>query len=646
MVLNIIAAELEKANSAKRADLENELNQLFNLYDLLERQSGGCRRGKLRIGAHDKLMNIDACHAKLSHDRMPFLSTSNIHQLLQTALKQVATNCTGNIGVSQNNSKSSLGKLSVCCSRLISFVLNASLHQIKSFPSEKDDPLKSLIYGDIKMLGPPLLELVWLLKSGPEFPTDRSKKDVRGRKDAEQGKEYIHLALLSLKELISISQNPKLFEDLVLVSTKYASARKDNECDLPSGLDVQHIRSKEVFVEKAIKPLFSELLALSSFHEIESLCDMLFITVNELPCEWRNSHGAWAVRTCQSNGITNAKVARNLVRLAVHLSPPPNDLPVAQDLADKLLKFMDQEESNQVQRCETYPIINSSTDTAITSSILQFIDSVIVELEWCTIKLKTMFPAAPKITSSDQNGEHNFVLAFEGSLYSRVEGVLKILSLFALKRLKDPQADHFLRLAARFYKQLARLAKLHIAAKRCEQILPSLQFQTIVEVTCKQLTIPLYNFVADMQKDAQESTKIKGMINKIKRENKSIPDLIYQIEDYENFLIQLSNASKVNLLRHAKRSTSRDFKILDPQIVVEEEDGPNNETDQNNDTAAPNVGAGEESSGNESGSETDSILSAEASSPLAAKDSADGDASPKAKRIKINRVVQDSDDEA
>jgi hypothetical protein len=48
---------------------------------------------------------------------------------------------------------------------------------------------------------------------------------------------------------------------------------------------------------------------------------------------------------------------------------------------------------------------------------------------------------------------------------------------------------------------------------------------------------------------------------KIRRETKCIPDLIFQIEDYEKYLIQLSKLTKVNLLRHAKRSVARDFQM-------------------------------------------------------------------------------------
>lgn len=89
------------------------------------------------------------------------------------------------------------------------------------------------------------------------------------------------------------------------------------------------------------------------------------------------------------------------------------------------------------------------------------------------------------------------------------------------------------------------------------------------------------------------SSNSKGIINKIKQENKCIPDLIFQIEDCERYLIQLSKVTKLNLLRHAKRSTARDFKIIeDAETHVGGEDGGNQE--EETETQNNNIGVNEE----------------------------------------------------
>lgn len=113
-----------------------------------------------------------------------------------------------------------------------------------------------------------------------------------------------------------------------------------------------------------------------------------------------------------------------------------------------------------------------------------------------------------------------------------------------------------------------------------------------------------------------ENASSKGILNKIKRENKCIPDLIFQIEDYEKYLIQLSKVSKINLLRHAKRSTSRDFKILD---TVGEGDASNNEA--NDSEAAEKGDNSSEDSKDDDENASERVLSPMADDSLGAADS-------------------------
>ncbi|KAH9765891.1 Fanconi anemia group I-like protein [Citrus sinensis] len=621
VVLNTIANELEKAADAAKGALEKELIEYIVLHDALEKDSGvsrqsNARKVNVRASAHGTPATIpDSCNSNITQERIPFLATSSIFKLLQTVLQLYHTECSNSTATSQKHSQSSSAETLKRCSKIISFVLETTFHQIKSSPVVgKEDPLKTLIYGDMKVLGPPLLKLIFLLKSRPKSTTDQKRKESKVRKDVE---EHLCLALICLRDLITISlQNSQLtglLEDLLSVSKlEYAL---DYESDESSRLDDLNVRSKELFIEKLLKPLVSELLLLSFFREVEILCDIIVMIGNELPCKWKNSHGTWAEGFCKSNSITNANVVKSVVKLAICLSSPPNDLFVAQSLAQELLKVTGSGSSDSLEVSELYPLINHSTSTTILSCILQLTEEVVSDMDWAIKKVKTFSLVTQKGIHVNHDEDHVSGLGFEENLYSRTEALVKVLSSFVLMSLKDPQAEHFLRLATRLYKHLAQMSKLRIAPKGCKQLLPSLEFQRLVELTCKQLTVPLYNFVAEMQRGQLENASSKGILNKIKRENKCIPDLIFQIEDYEKYLIQLSKVSKINLLRHAKRSTSRDFKILD---TVGEGDASNNEANDN-EAAEAGDNSSEDSKDDENASER--VLSPMADDSLGAADS-------------------------
>ncbi|TYH53164.1 hypothetical protein ES332_D09G079500v1 [Gossypium tomentosum] len=656
VVLNTVAMDLEKAADQK-VELEKEIMQFVDRHDSLakeastSRQSNAGKRPNLRATAKDATDDIDSGNPKLIQEHTFFLATSSIHQLLLMALKLYSSESSDIKATSQNHSQSSSSKTSKSCFKIISFALNASLHHVKSSAAVGNEgPMKKLIYGEINMLGPPLLRLTLLLKPGSNVATSQRKKESKAKKDAEERKEHLLLALFCLKEMITVSLCGSclthLLENLLSVP-ELENADLHDECDQASEIDDQDIKNKELFIQKYLKPLLTDLMKLSAFRTVEILCDILLMIGHKLPCKWRNSHGAWAIRMCKTNNTTNSSIAKSMVRLATSLSSPPTDLLVAQEMLKELLKFIGPNNSDLSQVSE-YLVVNQSTTIAIASCLLQITDNVIIDVDWSTKKLKAASQVAQKTIHHDQNGEHNLGFTFEEIVYSRIKAVVEVLSSFVLMSLKDNQAEHFLRLTARFYKNLALISKLKIAPKGQKQLLPSLQFQKLVELTCKELTVPLYNFVAEMQQAQQENANSKGMINKIKRENKCIPELIFQIEDYEKHLIRLSKATKMNLLKHAKRSTCRDFKILDPTTAVVGQAVPNNvgnDNDNENENENENGRCSDSEDGNNDGNGSDKELSHEVESESDAVED-DRASVPTVKGVKRSRIVHDSDDDS
>ncbi|GMH08297.1 hypothetical protein Nepgr_010137 [Nepenthes gracilis] len=663
VVLNNIATELEKSTDGRSGDLENEIIDFVILYDSLQKdictsgQGNGIRRGSSKITASDaNLHDTGAGHAKVNQDCLPFMGTSSIYRLLLMALKLDNIQQSNDATASRNHSQGSQRKVLVGTTKLISFSLNASLRQIKSSPlTGKSDPTRTLIYGEIMILGPPLLKLVWLLRSGPSFEADQKKKESKGRKDSEDRKDCIHLALICLRELLKRSlQSPKetcLIDDLLSISAFEHAPKNidsgDDECRPAFDNEDQDSQRKMLFLQKVIKPLLSELLSVSFFCEVQILCDIVLVVGDKLPKECRSFLAEWVVSMCKNSSIKDPKVAKCLAMLASCLKPPPDDLLLAEAMALEMLNLTRSEQLKPLKISEEYPIINQWTAAAVASPILQLVESVIGDMQWATVKLKTSSAIAKGRSSLVQNGEMALLSALEEAVYSRAEAVVKVLSPFMGMSLKAPQAEQILRLAERFYKQLALMSKLQIAPKGCKQLLPSLTFQKLVEITCKHLTVPLYNFVSQMQQNQLETNRRKGIINKIKRENRCIPDLIFHIENYEKYLIQLTKATKVNLLRHAKRSTSRDFRILEPEKADSEHASSHERGGADDSNSCRNESC--ERSEDDGGNQSDKVASADSDGRIAEEnsesDGGDGSLFPYAKRAKMNTVVEDSDEE-
>lgn len=163
---------------------------------------------------------------------------------------------------------------------------------------------------------------------------------------------------------------------------------------------------------------------------------MISMTGEKLPCKLRNVHGAWALRICKEKEITNSKVAKSVVTLAISLSLPPNDLIISQGMATEILKVLGSEMREPSKVSDVYPLINESTCIAINSCILHMIEVTIIDMDWAIKNLKMFYSVTQKSTHLTQNGEIARGLAFEENVYSRAEEMVKILACFVLMSLK------------------------------------------------------------------------------------------------------------------------------------------------------------------------------------------------------------------
>lgn len=480
VVLNVITAEFEKATDLKKIDLEKELLEHVDLYASLERyfSSGvGNKRGIVRSTVTQIPDKPESGRTNLFQERT-LLATTSISHIFHIALGMYKSG-SNSTATSQNHSQSSSSNSSIQCFKLLLFALNASLRLIKSFSEAgKDDMLKNLVYGEMKLLSSPILKLIWFLKLSPNSVADHKKNEIKGRKDAEDRKEIFHLALVCLKELISTAlQFPEqegIMAELVSQATLENVPKDVLNVDLvdefaeENQTDDETERSIHMLIQLIVKPIFSELLAASSFQEIEVkylfsprklcshlcelalsykchlkyyyifqiLCDITMSIGTKLSGERRRSLGDWALHICKSCDVKSSKIVKSVFHFVFLLSPSPNDLVVAQDVAKELLKVMGSDTSSPLAKSETYPLIQQPTETTVASSVLHMIEPIVIDMDWFATKLKYYLGANQKSIMLDENDRQAPVLALEEIFYMTAEAIVKVLSPFLSMSLK------------------------------------------------------------------------------------------------------------------------------------------------------------------------------------------------------------------
>ncbi|KAL2612804.1 hypothetical protein R1flu_024496 [Riccia fluitans] len=607
---------LHQPSPVKRAEVAKELESYLDLHDSLvlilgqkpaknSGKTGSKGRGK---GAKSKDFTGQPGGKAVSFlvprnmmdKRKPLLSTECMVHLLSKFAGQLNSRYSVPAGsqlAGNSNSQSVHEEYKVTETRIVSFTLQNCERQLRVFSVDSTDwdPLRAGD-SDWKQLAAPLFKVVCVLSlsgtnaaPGTQDGAKEKGRSGRGKKsDSEMTEGLLFLSVKCLDETLKIAVRKGCAVDLIRqINTECGDhsevpADKDDEnqgSDEESDLSANH--QEEIYsgsdaklvhnwLCREVRPILQALFPRACYPEIEVFASMYLRLGNKLPQVLMKKHGEWAHLLCKEQGLRHVGASRGVIGLALCLNTAPQDFIMAQSIAAELLKVMGSDELDAIEISEKYLIVNEMTKTAIGGLLLQRTDSSLVELEWLTSKLKVQAslevdqktPVHPG--SSQRNGSSQRAV-LEDTLYTRLESIVTVLHYFTTMSLTAPLAEQLLKTATRFYKCLAAVTRLRIAPKGVPQVPPSSRFQRLAEITCKKLTAPLYIFMSAMQRDQQEVsfTKSRGTVSQIKREGRTIPNLIYHIEECERYLIQLSKVSKVNLLRAAKRSTARDFKIME-----------------------------------------------------------------------------------
>ncbi|GLC50431.1 hypothetical protein PLESTB_000378800 [Pleodorina starrii] len=170
------------------------------------------------------------------------------------------------------------------------------------------------------------------------------------------------------------------------------------------------------------------------------------------------------------------------------------------------------------------------------------------------------------------------------ALCRRLAAVVDVLQTVVQTRLGNPQVlEVQTEVLIKTYKLLGALAKAHLptkgsaAAASAAPPPPPLgrPFHDLVARVHRDLTPPVYAAVGEDLSAAPQAAPQAGgeegggamrlSSAKLRRDAKSYSRLVHAIEDWEKQLLALEKAFKaqgVNLMRGAKRSTNRDFKIM------------------------------------------------------------------------------------
>eukprot|EP00808_Paulinella_micropora_P005410 g24920.t1 len=265
------------------------------------------------------------------------------------------------------------------------------------------------------------------------------------------------------------------------------------------------------------------------------------------------AQGAWAHQVCVDQGTTNPSLAVALVDfwLLLYSKTMMAMMDLGQDL--RALWGAVHEGEAEVPEEASNAVLCEATVEGVALLLIERLHVITEHVVWLLQGLKRMVTKSD--SSVDDANQAKMQKALQMIVFARLTSVVSILGNYCQTQLSNKAADAFLKVAVLVYKTLETTTKLVLQCKHE----PPDKFQRLVQHTADDLNQHVYPFIEYLQNlrsNTEKATKAA-----IRKELSVIPNLIFRIERFEQSIQKLSQFSKVDLARHFKISTSRDFRL-------------------------------------------------------------------------------------
>uniref|UniRef100_A0A4W2C6X2 FA complementation group I n=1 Tax=Bos indicus x Bos taurus TaxID=30522 RepID=A0A4W2C6X2_BOBOX len=300
---------------------------------------------------------------------------------------------------------------------------------------------------------------------------------------------------------------------------------------------------------------------------------------------------SWTSKICTENSCEDASFCKGMLSLLFNLHVScKSPVGLLRDLSQDIHGLLgDIDEDVEVEKTNNFALVNLKTAApTVCLLVLSKAEKVLEEVDWLITKLKGQ--ANQKIIPEEASSQAALTNhPMEKTTIIQLGTLLTFFHELVQTALPSGSCvDTLLKDLGKMYTTLTALVKYYLQVYQPSTGIPK-NMEKLVKLSGSHLTPLCYSFISYVQNKHSRSLKCTGekektaagptAIARALRETKPIPNLIFAIEQYEKFLIHLSKRSKVNLMKHIKLSTSRDFKIkgniLD--VVLRQEEDENEE---------------------------------------------------------------------
>ncbi|XP_071633870.1 Fanconi anemia group I protein isoform X1 [Temnothorax longispinosus] len=240
------------------------------------------------------------------------------------------------------------------------------------------------------------------------------------------------------------------------------------------------------------------------------------------------------------------------------------------DIAYALCDKMGSIDKADVSENNKYKIIHEDTADKLYNLINSSVKEKLDNVSWLLVRLK----AEQNVVCSpgtDLEEHQEKLRTQERSLCRQLSHIIQILCTLANVAIKPgPSTDIMFKNLQVLYNLLSNLTKyFHGKSSKQNAAFQSVKFIQVIQSAGKPLKSAFYNLITHTEENQNVSKKAHSNTqkNKILKETKIIPRVVFEIEQFHNEILSLDKKTGVPLETYIKHSITRDFRIKNTQLT-------------------------------------------------------------------------------
>ncbi|KAJ4441625.1 hypothetical protein ANN_11481 [Periplaneta americana] len=226
------------------------------------------------------------------------------------------------------------------------------------------------------------------------------------------------------------------------------------------------------------------------------------------------------------------------------------------------------ENGEEVEKYTSYNVVKAGTETTALLLLCDTVKQMLEHVEWVLARLRAEYIAMTHSVADKLAAKRELLKSKEHDVVNQVSHCVQILNYVSSLALEPgPLSDAVLKLLTHQYIVLSALTKYFILrTTKTNAAFQAAKFEMVVKLAGKYLSPHVYNLISHIEANQKKKRTKKEvdpllMKSKVLRETRYIPKLVFEMEQFEKCVIELSKKSKVDLMNYVKLSTHRDFRI-------------------------------------------------------------------------------------